>query len=173
MQIRKYLIASLVSAGLLVGACKQKPDQTLEYTIKDIEILLEGPAFSGSNDMQAIVPFSPEEVLEAAGLSRENITDVRVKSVSLAIENEENFDVFESILVQLTGGEAPLASVALLNPVPQNTNTLQPGISEKASFKGFKNVKNFYLVMDANLNSDYDDDITVKGDLVLLLDVKK
>jgi hypothetical protein len=159
---------------LVVGlfSCEQKANRTIEYAIEDIDLLLEGPVFEGSNDLQAKVSFAPEQVLASAGLKKEQIKDIRVKSVNLKMD-DLNFDLFESIVVQLTGAGSSLASVAFLNPVPKSSKHLNPDVSDKASFKEFKDSDHFYFVIDANLSGEYEDDIPMKSDIVFYIDVKE
>jgi hypothetical protein len=168
----KIFLLSLLLSGFLIVSCEQKPNKTIEYAIEDIELLLEGPIFGGSNDLQAKVAFDPSRILEASGLKREQIKDIRIKSVNLKT-SESNFDLFESLVVQLTGAGSSLTTIALLNPVPRSTSLLQPEVSQKASFKEFKEGDHFYMVIDANVVDEFDDDINLTGNIVFYIDVKE
>lgn len=151
-------------------ACEKKASQTIEYSIQDIDLVLEGPVFEGSNDFQAKVSFNPDQLLQASGLQRDRIKDIRVKNLSLKAES--NFDLFESLVVQLTSEGSPLTSIGLLNPVPVSQNNLSPEVNSKVSFKAFKNSDSFYLVMDAIVKGGYEDDIRLKGDIIFTIDLK-
>ncbi|MFN6945911.1 MAG: hypothetical protein ACK4ND_13265, partial [Cytophagaceae bacterium] len=80
---------------------------------------------------------------------------------------------FQSLVVQLVGGEAALTSVAMQSPVPTGASEVSLGVAEKAALPELKTAKNLYFVLDANLKEEYEEDITLKGDIVFLLDVSK
>ncbi|WMJ74134.1 hypothetical protein RCC89_13305 [Cytophagaceae bacterium ABcell3] len=168
--LAKCLLGFIV---LALFSCGSGEKQTLEYHLSDISLVLEGPMFPGSNESQAEIVFSPEEVLESAGVSRDNIKNIRVKEVTLRTNNEETFDLFESIVVQMVGGGSSLTSVAVQSPVPASSASLTPGVSEKAELAKFKSADKVFLVIDANINEDYEDDFELKADLVFLLEVSK
>ncbi|MFN3404663.1 MAG: hypothetical protein ACK40G_11245 [Cytophagaceae bacterium] len=170
----KNLIHFILTFMVLISlGCETKPDQTLEYRIENINLELEGPVFEGSNEAQVKVNFQPETVLDPAGLERKNIQNIRVKNISLFMEEPQEFDLFESALVQLVGGEAPLTSVALASAIPAGTNKLEPQVTDKNSFKEFKNVDSFFFVIDSNIKRQYEENIKMRGNIAFYIDVKK
>lgn len=163
----------VLALALSIFSCDNKPDQSIEYVIKDVKFNLEAPLLEGSNEVQAEVPFAPEEVLKASGLTRENIQDIRVKNVKLDNTSQENFNLFESLLVQLVGGEQGLTTVASLTSIPKGVKQLEPQTTENVSLKELKKAQSFYWVNDVNLSQGSEEDIMLEGDIVFQLDVKK
>lgn len=167
-----YVILFLASALCFVG-CSKKADKTVEYVLNDFDLVLEGPLFEGSNEAQIKLAFLPEEVLKSAGYDKSHIKDIKVKTVSLSVQGQENFNLFGSTLLQLVGGESALTPIAVVSPVPANVTQLQPVPTNSASFAGLKNSENFYFVLDANLKEGYEENITLKGKIAFDIEVSK
>lgn len=165
--------AFILLQAMFLVSCSKETDATVEYAVQDFEIVLEGPLFKGSNEAQVKLPFSPDEVLKLAGYDKKNIKDIKIKDVSLSIQDQDNFNMLESLVIQLVGGDAPLTSVAVLSPVPQNVKQQSPPITDKASFSGFKDADSFYFVIDANLREDFEENVKLKGKMTFNIQLVK
>lgn len=174
MKMKKiYSIALILCSVIFFISCSKKADSTIEYAVQEFDIVLEGPLFKGSNEAQVNLAFSPEEVLKNAGFEKKDIKDIKIKSVSLSIQEVENFNMFESLVIQLVGGKSSLTPIAVISPVTENVKQQNPVVTKEASLAEFKDTDSFYFVIDANLKDAYEENINLKGNMVFDLELTK
>lgn len=168
-----YSIALILCPVIFFISCNKKADATIEYAVQEFDIILEGPIFKGSNEAQVNLAFSPDELLKNSGFEKKDIKDIKIKSVTLSIEEEENFNMFESLVIQLVGGKSSLTPIAVISPVTENVSQQTPVVTKEASLAEFKDTDSFYFVIDANLKDEYEENIKLKGNMVFNLELIK
>jgi hypothetical protein len=146
--------------------------QSIDYPIQEVEFFFEGPLFEGANEAQVKVDFNPEVLLKEAGLTKEDVRGIHIKSIQLSAQDSSYFDVFESISMQFAGGDEEMRTMASLTSIKKGQSRIELTPVQGVSYEGVKSKPSFYLVMDANLKGNLDDNLKVNAAFVLSIDLK-
>ncbi|MDP2176100.1 MAG: hypothetical protein Q8K70_09360 [Bacteroidota bacterium] len=150
---------------LLVSSCKQE-QKTSELILENIEITLDGPLFEGSNTAQCLVESPLDNFLVDNKFEKESLKEAILTELIIKTDDTSNFNLYQSITIQFVSENTEMVKVAVINPVPQNTNTITLKIAEeqKDIIELLKQEK-IYIVADAILNSDSDMNVNLNCNL--------
>jgi hypothetical protein len=150
---------------LLISACQQERVNN-ELLLNDLEIALEGPLFEGSNTAQCEVESPLAGFIAEHKLDVESLKEAKLTELTITTDDSSNFNLYQSITIQLVSENTDMVKVAVINPVPQNTNSIQLKIADeqKGIIKLLKQDK-IYIIADAILNNDSDMNMNLKCNL--------
>lgn len=165
ISVFSFLLASiyLVQMGCSSSA---KNNKTIEV---ESSILAEGPLFEGSNTAQAEVPIATliSEMLEDVKI--EDLKDAKLTNCKLWIEpandsaEVQNFDLLQSVSVSFAADELDMQAAGVLNPIEKAKKEIKINIAEEQeNTLEFLKQKLFYIVADANLEQDLNDNLEIK-----------
>jgi hypothetical protein len=157
----------LMFALMFLASCDSGPQKTFTIELNDLNFVAEGPFFEGPNTFQAEANIDFNAVFEAEGVDISKVKEVKLKSADVVSNDGENFDLFDNFLVQFYGDNFPLKKVANLSTVEKSKSTLSLSPSSEADIKDLFSEKNFFVIIDANLNEEYYEDLSFKGNIVL------
>lgn len=168
--MRKLTFVWISAVLFILSGCQGSTSHT--YTLENLEFELEGPLFEGPNSGQKEVQVDLAEVLKnAADVSA--IKGARLSSCTIKASDPSVFDKVSSFVLQLTGDDAPMTEIAVLNPVVPGSAQVQLQPSKEAEVKDFFKQKSFIVLIDAALKQDQDDNLKFTADLTFELDVKE
>ena len=101
------------------------------------------------------------------GITSENIQKATITSIEISKNDSLSFSEVENIAISIMGDEIDMASVALLNPIPEDSKTVSLEFAEEVDVAPFIKAGDFYLIMDAGFkNEDFSTskkmDVTIK-----------
>ena len=132
---------------------------------------MEGPLFAGANSGQIEVTPALATYLDAQGYAQ--LKGARLTGVTLRVADTLSFDLCEEMALQAVSDAVEMQQLAILNPVPQGQQAVSLQPAAEASLLPYFEAGTFYLVLDANLADDLDDNLVIEADLQFELDVTK
>ncbi len=171
--MRNYF-ASLILAGLvtLMQSCGTEQKTSLNYN--QVVISAEGPLFEGSNTLQGQIESKLSERIKDLQIKTENISSVKLKSITLSVNDTANFDLLTSITIQFASDKSDMVKVALINPVPAGSKTLKLTVAnEQENLLDILKQEHFTVVADAIFAKDSDANFNMNGDFEFELTYKK
>ena len=160
-------------ALVFLASCDLGPQKTFTIELNDLNFVAEGPFFEGPNTFQAEVNNDFKAIFEAEGVDISKVKEVKLKSADVISNEEENFDLFDNFLVQFYGDNFPLKKVANISSVEKSKTSLSLSPYSETDIKELFSEKNFFVIIDANLNEEYYDDLSFKGNIVLEVTAKQ
>lgn len=159
----KKITALLVPALLLAACSGQGESVPLEF--KDLEFTLEGPLFEGPNQGQYVMQVDPAVLLGSADAE---FASVRLASAVVTPGDSFGFDSVRSLVLSLASDnpEVGMVEAAFLNPLGDATDSAELTVSKEADATAFFQGSMFYLVLDADINADFDGNRNFKVHLV-------
>lgn len=150
------------------------PTEKVTYTVKDAEIIMEGPLFEGPNSAYLTHEVDISSITsDTLPVSADNIKGARLVSATLYADDSMTFDAWSSATLQLTADEADMEEIAVLNPIPAGATSIQLKASEEAEVDDFFELSSFIFVIDGSLKEDWYDNFYFTGDFVFELEVSK
>ncbi len=124
-----------------------------------------GPLFEGSNPAQQLVKVDLAGLLGVHYQEGMKIIKIQLKSADLSGDSASSLDGISSLVLSVASDDPslPMKELAVLNPVaaPSGQAALKP--SPEAEVTDFFTQKEFYLVIDAGLSADRDQDLRLTG----------
>lgn len=147
---------------VLVG-CGNSESSEKDLLIENIEIMAEGPLFEGSNTGQALIEAPLSDFLNEHKLTNEQLNSAKVSEIVLTTDDSTNFDLFQSITLQIVSDQTDMIKLGLINPIEKNSQSLTLKIAEEQE-KLIEVLKqdNVYIIADAILTQDTDSNIKIK-----------
>ena len=151
---------------LILSSCTSYVDKT--YGPVDFELSLEDGddmLFEGPNEGIITIPFKPEEY----NIEKSTIGGMRLDQITLEIDNEEGFGIFENLKVEVSSEATSSLTIGVLNETTNDKKITIKGL-EEAKIENFNQVDEFYLIIEGNLIQDLDVPVNMKGSLSLLVE---
>lgn len=157
-------LAVLFVPALLLAACSGQ-DETVPLTFMDVSFALEGPLFEGPNQGQYVVQVDPAALL---GSPEAEFASVHLASATITPGDSFRFDGVRSFVLSLASDdpEVGMVEAAILNPLGDVTESAELSVSQEADATAFFQGGMFYLVLDADLDADFDGNRNFKARLV-------
>jgi len=171
MRILKITIISVFVTILF--SCGREANNSEQFII-ETNLIASGPLFEGSNTCQAEISAEIKNFLTENKISEEEIVDVKLVAASIKNESMENFDLLESINLQLFSDNFPMQNIAVINPIEKNSEKLKlkvADIQEDIKSILFENIS--YVVADATIKEDLDEDLELQTTLVFSINYYK
>jgi hypothetical protein len=144
---------------------------TKKYTIDNIDVTVEGPLFDGPNTMQATHSIDLSTI--EAGLMPEHIQSVKLTKASVTTADSAAFNGVRNFVLQFTSADAKMQKAGVLNPVPQNSSTVELTPAAEAELTDNFKQKELIIILDADLEGDRDESLTYTGNFEFEITYKK
>ena len=165
LTIMKKLIwsaALVLSMGL--WSCSGSGEHQ-DYTLENVEFTVSGPIYEGSETAQYEVQLDEKLLGQVSGAS--------LKSVHVHADDSAGLSMLGSVAFSMVGEKADMSGMAVLNPVPAGVSEADLQVSTEADPSVYFKEGKFYLVMELGINQDLEQDVTLKGDFVFDIEIKK
>jgi hypothetical protein len=145
---------------------------------KTIEVQLssDGPYFAGGNSFMNTVTPDLKTLIEEKELTPDDIVSIKMSTAKLTITetDEFSFDLFNSASLQLVGDNAPMASIAILNPIiASEAKTVELTVSSEADLSPFFKEPSFTYLLDLDFKEDdFSDQMNVTLSIELTVEYK-
>lgn len=161
-----------ISTSVLISCTSTKTEtKTIE-----VELTSDGPYFAGGNSLMNDYKPDLKTLVTEKELSKDQIESIKITSAKLNIPSdaEYTFDNFNSASLQLVSDNAPMTSVAILNPiVSAQSKMIDLTVSNEADIAPFFKEANFTYLLDLDFKEDdYSDAMTVNLLLELTIEYK-
>ena len=157
----------LISGVAFLGCNSEKNNKTV--VLENIEFVLEGPLYSGSNPAQYKYEVDLKSILgkdykEGATINSATLKNAKIESA----DSNTNFNKINSFVLSLASDnkDVKMQELALLNPILANSKVADLKPSAEANAKGFLKEKHFYIVLDADLKEDIEDNLKFTANLI-------
>jgi len=152
IEIKNYFWGAILTT-LLMGCGSETKVES--FTIENINLVAEGPLYEGSNTAQAELKNMLTSFLETKKIKPENIENITIQSCNLTIEDSANFNIFQSINIQLASENSEMQNIAIINPIAKNKNIQLLKVAEKQEkIKDILLDKMCFVVADAIIVAD-------------------
>lgn len=170
-KIVTYIWALILIIG--VTSCATEANNSKEFTI-DTVLVAGGPLFEGSNTCQAELTTELSSFLEENDIKKEELVDVKLTSCVITSDKLENFNLLESVNLQIFSDNFPMQNVAVANPVAENTKEINLEVAAiQEQIMPVLQEKTCYVVADATIKEDLDDDLELNTKLVFSINYYK
>ncbi|MDP4686205.1 MAG: hypothetical protein NWR83_09050 [Salibacteraceae bacterium] len=171
-QSAKLFSFLLLSLFLIISCTSSKTEQ------KSIDIIVssEGPYFAGGNSFTLDYQPDLKKLIVDKELRSEDIVSIKLSSARLSIPNDVDisFSNFTSASLQVLSDNAPMTSVAILNPIsPNASQAIEMVVSDEADMAPFFKENSFTYLLDLDFKEDdYSDALKMNLTLNLTIEYK-
>jgi hypothetical protein len=161
----KLIQSTILCFGLLsmMVSCSPEANNSKEFSI-DTVLTASGPLFEGSNTCQAEISSNIAEYIKENGISKEQIVDITLKSAAASIDTS-NLNLVESINLQVFSDNFPMQNVAFAN-VEEGSQIVQLEVADvQEQLKAILFDGKSYIIADATIKEDLDDDLNLPMNL--------
>lgn len=152
-------------------ACSPVATDRKEFTINTV-LTADGPLYEGSNTCQAEISSNIAEYIRENGITKEQIVDVTLTSASASIDTS-NLNLLESINLQVFSDNFPMQNIAFGN-VGENSEKVELEAADlQEQLKSILFDGKSYIIADATIREDLEDDLNLKMQLVFSINYHK
>lgn len=169
----KTLSSFILFFGLItfMAACSPKADSSKEFTIESV-LKASGPLFEGSNTCQAEISSNIAEYVKENNISKDQIVDVTLTSATATIDTS-NLNLIESINLQVFSDNFPMQNIAFANVAENSEIAELETAAEQEKLKDILFDGKSYIVADATIKEDLDDDLDLEMKMIFSINYKK
>jgi len=148
---------------LLMNGCQSESETQTGTTECAFE--WAGPLFEGSNPAQALIKVDLAGLLGNPVPEGMKITKVQLKSAELSGDSISVLTGIGSLVLSIASDDPslPMKELAVLNPVTSSSGQAILKPSSEAEVSDFFAQKAFYLIVDAGLSADRDQNLRLTG----------
>ena len=148
---------------LLMNGC-QSESKTQTGTMESA-FEWSGPLYEGSNPAQALIKVDLASLLGTPVQEGMKITKVQLKSAELSSDSASYMNGIGSLVLSIASDDPslPMKELAVLNPVTSSSGQAILKPSSEAEVSDFFAQKAFYLIVDAGLSADKDQNLRLNG----------
>ena len=167
LPMKSWLLLILTASYLLFG-CNQ-PTQTTTVTLDTLGFEWSAPLMEGSNPAQVTVSVNPQELLGDLWKEGMKIQKVVLKKAEISAENNADFADIQSLVLSMASNNPQLhmQEIASASPVQPAYNKASLTPATQSKIDKFFGEKEFYMVLDASLKGDRDQDLRLTGQFTL------
>jgi hypothetical protein len=169
--MKSLFTSTLFIALLTLVSCSSGGDQ-YQFNFTDIELQFEEPLFEGPNSANVQIENALLNFCTENNLNPSSISNVKIESAKLQMLNDENFDNFQNVLIQLVSKESGFTEIAGLSPIDKSITQIDVPIAQKAKLDNTFSSKTFTMVVDGNLFEDSESSYFLKADLAISFTAK-
>ena len=165
--MKSWLLLILTASYALFG-CNQ-PTQTTTVTLDTLGFEWSAPLMEGSNPAQVTVRVNPQELLGDLWKEGMKIQKVVLKKAEISAENNADFADIQSLVLSMASNNPQLhmQEIASASPVQPAYNKASLTPATQSKIDEFFGEKEFYMVLDASLKGDRDQDLRLTGQFTL------
>lgn len=170
----KIIQSSILCFGLLsmMVACSPEANTSKEFTINTV-LTASGPLFEGSNTCQAEISSNIAEYIKENNITKEQIVDITLTGASAALDSA-NASLLESINLQVSSDNFPMQNVAFANVGDENAASVDLEVADvQEQLKAILFDGKSYIIADATIKEDLDDDLDLNMQLVFSINYHK
>jgi len=150
----KLYFLFILFLSIFLISCSKKTSE-IDLKIDNLSIFAEGELYEGSNSAQCEFESPLNAFLKEKGLTIENLVSASVSECELSVADSNNFNIYSSISMQLTSEKVEMQNIGVLNPVPENVNTILIKTAEKQdNILQLLKENKIFAVADANIKKD-------------------
>ncbi len=150
----KLYFLFILFLSIFLISCSKKTSE-IDLKIDNLSIFAEGELYEGSNSAQCEFESPLNAFLKEKGLTIENLVSASVSECELSVADSNNFNIYSSISMQLTSEKVEMQNIGVLNPVPENVNTILIKTAEKQdNILQLLKENKVFAVADANIKKD-------------------
>lgn len=154
------------------AACKDQK-KLYSFELKDVAMFAEGPLFEGSNTVQAELNSPLEQFLKDHQIGMDQISRITLKKAGIAVGDSSDFNLYQSITLQLASENSDMMQIAVLNPFPKNVQQAELKVAgEQDKLSEILKQKQIFLVGDALIGADTSANIDFKCRLEFEIECK-
>jgi len=155
--MRHLKLTLIITLIFSIVGCGSNDSKEKDLLIENIEIMAEGPLFEGSNTGQALIEAPLTNFLNEYKLTNEQLNSAKVSEIVLSTDDSTNFDLFQSITLQIVSDQTDIIKLGLVNQIEKNSQSLTLKIAkEQEKLIEVLKQDNVYIIADAILNQDTD-----------------
>lgn len=146
-----FILSAIMLFSLFSCTSTVQQEATLELNAS-----AQGPFFAGPNSLMAEYTIDAEKLFDSEGLKNTAIEEVKLKEVSIALaaSDSTSLDQFTSVSLSIVGGDEPMTSLAILNPIEVSDGPLSLTVSDEADLAPFFQGEKVTFVLDWDFKSD-------------------
>lgn len=165
--MKKILRSVVIVCAIILTACGPTEEKTNEI---NLSLTAEGPFFAGPNSL--IIEYDPD-VKSIIGSDKADLKDLQLKNilVNLPENSPYSWTDFASASIVFVSNNIPMTSIAILNPIESEGNTITLTTSEEAELVDFFLEENFNILLDLDFIEDSYED-AISADLQMNLTFK-
>lgn len=171
----KLLRLPIVCLGFLAMmiSCAQEANTKKEFTISTV-LTASGPCFEGSNTCQAEISANIADFIKENEIKKEDIVDITLTSASATLEGSDNLNLLESISLQVSSDNFPMQNVGFANDIKAGLKSVDLKVADlQEELKSILFEEKSYIIADANIREDLDDDLNLGMELVFSINYHK
>ncbi|MFM7699612.1 MAG: hypothetical protein ACKO7V_02340 [Bacteroidota bacterium] len=164
MNLRKITFGALWGLiMLLMNGCQ--PEAKTHTGTMECAFEWSGPLYEGSNTAQVLIKVDLASLLGNPVQEGMKITKVQLTSAELSSDSASDLNGIGSLVLSIASDDPslPMKDLAVLNPVTPSSGhaILKPSLEAEVS--DFFAQKAFYLIVDAGLSADRDQNLRLTG----------
>mgnify|MGYP001591900359 FL=1 len=167
------LLQSIALCFILVSmttSCFQEANNSKEFIINTV-LVGSGPLFEGSNTCQVEISSNIADYIKENNITTEEIVDVTLTSASVTLDSSSS-KLVESINLQVFSDNFPMQNVAFAN-VDGNEKVNLEVADVQEQLKDILFDDKSYIIADATIFEDLDDDLNLNTELVFSINYHK
>jgi hypothetical protein len=161
-------IFSILSLALIVSISSCTSYEDKEYGPIAFDAAFEGGddwLFEGPVEAITTIKFKPEDF----GFSKENVGGMRLKSITITTENQNGFDLFDNMKVEVSSPNTDMLTIGVMNKVKGGKSLTIEGLKE-SKIENFNEVDEFFLHISGNLTQELEESFKINGTFTLLVE---
>lgn len=161
-----------ISIFSLIVSCSPEANNSKDFTI-NTTLTASGPLFEGSNTCQAEISSNIADFIKENNIGKDEIVDITLSSASATIDSS-NSNLLESINLQVFSDNFPMQNVAFANLSKENQLKVDLEVADvQEKLKSILFDGKSYIVADATIKEDLDDDLHLNMELVFSINYRK
>lgn len=168
------LLTSILCLSLLVlvASCSPEANTSKEFTINTV-LTASGPLFEGSNTCQAEISSNIAEYIAENNITKEQIVNVTLTSATATLDSASS-QLVESINLQVFSDNFPMQNVAFANVSSENNKKVDLKVADlQEQLKSILFDDKSYIIADATIKEDLEDDLNINMELVFSINYHK
>lgn len=139
--------------------------KTKTHVLKNIEFAFEGPLYEGSNPAQYVVSVDLKSIFGSEFEEGMSVDRAKLKKAEIFSSDSSGFSGIGALVLSLAADNSDLQmqELAVVNPLKPDTKSVELLPSSEAESGDYFNEKQFYLVLDATLTKDSEQNIKLRG----------
>lgn len=156
MKLKATLFAVLAYASLILLLLPSCQNNGTTHSLEISQnVTAEGPFFEGPNTFQANLKLSESPNWDKSWVISE-LKKGTAKALVVSTLDSNNFDVYNSVSVQLLAKDLPMISLGAMSSLPTAQNQLQIELSQEADITEYLKADDITLILDIDFkNEDY------------------
>lgn len=146
-----FILSAVMLFSLFSCTSTEQKEATLE-----LQATAQGPFFAGPNSLMAEYTVDPAKLFDSEGLKKSDVEEVKLKEVSISLADSDSISLeqFTSVSLSIVGGDEPMTSLAILNPIEASNGPLSLTVSDEVDLAPFFQADQVTFILDWDFISD-------------------